>query len=110
MMTPYLRFIISFAALAFTSSAAIAGGPIAEKSVSEPWDPFAKGRTELQLGAGVFHSFGNESDLRPRIVDIGGAVRVGWMLSDVSSDGWCRGNWEFLTEIYGAGIVEGPGS
>jgi hypothetical protein len=48
--------------------------------------------------------------LRPRIADVGGAVRLGWMLTDVSSNGWCRGNWEFLTEVYGAGIVEGPGN
>ena len=108
-MPSYIRPFLCLAILATTASSAIAGHEVADKSVSAAWDPFAKGRMEFQLGAGAFHSFGNESDIRPRIVDIGGSVRLGWMLTDVASEGWCRGNWEFLTEIYGAGIVEGPG-
>jgi lipid A 3-O-deacylase len=108
-MIPCVRFGFSCIVLAFAASSAIAGHEVADKSVSTAWDPFAKGQMEFQLGAGGFYSFGNESEVRPRIVDIGGAVRLGWMLTDVSSEGWCRGNWEFLAEIYGAGIVEGPG-
>jgi lipid A 3-O-deacylase len=108
-MTSHSRLGLSIAILAITSASAMAGQPMADKSVSEPWDPFAKGNTEFQLGVGAFYSFGNESEVRPRIVDVGGAARLGWMLTDVASDGWCRGNWEFLAEVYGGGIVEGPG-
>ena len=104
------------AALAFTltSASALAGQVVVEKNPVEKEpvvveSPFAKGRMELQIGVGGYHSFGDASDARPEVVDLGGVVRLGWMLTDVHGDGCFRGNWEFLTEFSGGGIVEGPG-
>jgi lipid A 3-O-deacylase len=109
-MIPFVRLSLSFAALVFASSAATAGGPVIEKSVSEPWNPFAKGTKEFQIGAGAFASFEMVEPDLPQFVDVGGVVRLGWMLNDVAGDGLFRGNWEFLLEAYGGGITEGAGN
>jgi lipid A 3-O-deacylase len=106
-----MNLISRFSAVALLStiSTSFAGQEIASKNpVVEEVSPFAKGRMELQIGAGAFHSIKN-SDSRPEVTDVGGVIRAGWMLTDVSGDGFLRGNWEFLIEAAASGIVNGPG-
>jgi hypothetical protein len=59
---------------------------------------------------GAFFSFTIIPSERPTYNDALGAVRVGWMLSDVNGSGILRGNNEFLVEAFGSGVFEGPGS
>jgi hypothetical protein len=80
------------------------------KQTVAPTSPFDQGQRELQIGAGAFFSFGNDGKERPTMNDADLTGRIGWMLNTPSGDGFFRGNVEFLTEVFGAGIFEGPGS
>ena len=84
-------------------------GSTVEKNPVEP-SPFDAGRHELQIGTGVFFSFQTTSAKRPQINDAGGHLRLGWMLSSPSGEGFWRGNTEFLLSTQGSGIFKGPGS
>ena len=79
-------------------------------SRSEEASQFEAGRLELQIGAGVFISFQTTSRQRPQINDLGSNLRVGWMLSAPSGEGFWRGNTELLVAVQGAGIIKGPGT
>ena len=64
----------------------------------------------MQIGTGVFISFQTTSAIRPQINDAGGNLRLGWMLSTPTGEGFWRGNTEFLCAVQGSGIWKGPGS
>jgi hypothetical protein len=96
--------LFSFIAVATS----FAGHEIVNKAPVEVASPFDKGRMELQVGATGYFSF-NNSGSRPEVNDVGGLVRLGWMLGDVAGDGFLRGNFEFLIEASASGIVDGPG-
>lgn len=79
-------------------------------AMSESFDPFAKGRMELELLAGGFGSLNGKG--RPTAPDMSyglGEVRLGWMLNDPSGDGMFRGNYELLLGAFGGFINDGPG-
>ncbi|HEV7869189.1 MAG TPA: acyloxyacyl hydrolase [Chthoniobacteraceae bacterium] len=78
------------------------------KSVLEARSPFDQGARELQIGLGGFTSVGNYSEVRPHTTDVDASVRLGWMLTSPAGEGALRGNLEFLTEIVGGGVVDGP--
>ncbi len=88
--------------------ASFAGHEVVSKAPVEVSTPFDKGRVEIQIGGTYYHTI-RSGDSRPRVEDVGGLARVGWMLSDVSGDGFFRGNLEFLIEASASGIVDGPG-
>ena len=71
-------------------------GPVATGTVTteqESWSAFAKGNTELELLAGGYWGVGTKgTEKRPDIGFALGIVRYGWMLNDVSGDGFFRGN------------------
>lgn len=71
--------------------------------------PFDKGKMELQVGAGAFFSINTDGGSKPEINDADLNLRLGWMLTTPSGDSWCRGNFEFLVEAFGALVFEGPG-
>jgi len=97
-------------AVCATTAPLSAGQPVVSgKEMAVEISPFHKGATELQIGATAFWSLDNRGDTRPEMNDVGGAVRLGWMLADVSGDGFFRGNCEFLVEGSVSGIVDGPG-
>lgn len=105
--------LIRVATFSLIASAAQAGSHLEDapdKSGKPIAGPFDAGQHELQIGTGVFISFQNTSEHRPQINDAGGHVRLGWMLSSPSGEGFWRGNTEFLVTAYGAGIFKGPGS
>jgi lipid A 3-O-deacylase len=83
-----------------------AGQPIESKQVVSSAFPFEKGDHEFQALLGAFYSFNHSPSMGYAI----GSVRLGWMLSTPSGEGFCRGNTEFLLEAFGGGIFEGPGS
>jgi hypothetical protein len=96
---------ISLAAVATT----FAGHEVVSKAPIEVSSPFDKGRLELQAGGTYSHTL-RTGESRPHVQDVGGLVRVGWMLSNVSGDGFFRGNCEFLLEGGASSVVEGPGN
>src|SRR5687767_727304 len=83
-----------------------AGQEIQSKQVVSSEFPFEKGNHEFQALTGAFYSFNHSPSMGYAV----GAVRLGWMLSTASGEGFFRGNTEFLVEAFGAGIFEGPGS
>jgi len=70
--------------------------------------PFDKGEEEFQLSAGAMTSLFNFGPYRPKITDIDGSLRLGWMLHSPTGSGFFRGNFEFLIEADGALVVQGP--
>jgi len=87
-----------------------AGQPVpafhaAPKEVVLRETPFDRGRHEFQAMAGTFFSVDHSPDLDYAV----GTLRLGWMLSSPRGDGVFRGNCEFLLEVFGGGIFEGPG-
>ena len=101
--------LLSAATLPFLTCIALGGTEVKEtKGVVET--PFDKGKMELQLGVGAFTSFQPTSEKRPKITDVDISARLGWMLYTPEGEGLFRGNLEFLVELYGAPLVEGPGT
>src|SRR5262245_3433694 len=65
---------------------------------------FVKGSQEFQCVAGVFYFFDRGGNDGPSVDVAVQSVRLGWMLSNPRGRGFFAGNWEFLGEIFGAGI------
>lgn len=105
-MKPLLLLISTLIAFAVPGTHA---GSAVETNPVEP-SPFDAGRHELQIGTGVFISFQTASAKRPQINDAGGFLRLGWMLSSPSGEGFWRGNTEFLLAAQGSSVFKGPGS
>jgi len=93
--------------LSLLTSTARAGKEMKEAVVETPFD---KGKLELQVGVGAFTSVQPTSADRPGFTDVDVAFRLGRMLYTPGGDGFFRGNCEFLVELYGAALVEGPGT
>lgn len=79
-----------------------------EQPVLESDYPFEKGVHEVQFGGGVFFSLTPGTDIRPDTDFALGSVRYGWMLSTPGEAGLFRGNCEFLVDLYGGGVFDGP--
>jgi hypothetical protein len=72
--------------------------------------PFEKGAHEIEFGIGVFGSpWAEGTAKRPDMAFAIGELRAGWMLSDPRGDGLLRGNWEFVLDVFGGDIFDGPG-
>lgn len=71
--------------------------------------PFEKGNHELQLGISYNFAVNSDTPERPDIQDADLHLRYGWMLTSPAGSGCFRGNWEFLAEVFGAGVTSGPG-
>lgn len=100
---------VALIASATVGGTALAGAPaLVQKAVAH--DIFDRGAQELQFSAGAFLSFGNYSELRPQLADLDASVRLGWMFGPPDGSGIWRGNFEFLAELSGAGVVKGPGT
>jgi lipid A 3-O-deacylase len=104
--------------LLFVSSSNLSAGPGlarqsergSAKSMCTTAFPFEKGAHEIEFGIGVFGSPWSEGTAkRPDMAFAIGELRAGWMLTDVRGDGVFRGNWEFVFDVFGAGIFDGPG-
>jgi hypothetical protein len=72
--------------------------------------PFDKGRQEAQVLAGAFFSFDPGSRDRLDFDIATGTLRLGWMLNTPEGDSCMRGNFEFLVEVFGGGVINGPGN
>src|SRR5271167_2205156 len=72
------------------------------KNTMEEATPFDKGEREFQLSTGAFTSLFNFGPNRPKITDIDGSLRLGWMLYTPKGGGFFRGNFELLIEADGA--------
>ena len=70
---------------------------------------FTRGARELQLSAAGHFSMNNRGVKRPELNDLTASLRLGVMLDDPSGSGFLRGNFEFLGEVFGGSIFEGPG-
>ncbi|MGH8163565.1 MAG: acyloxyacyl hydrolase, partial [Rhodanobacteraceae bacterium] len=74
-------------------------------------EPFARGAKEFQELAGGFRffQFHNTNNDYPSIDYAIDTLRLGVMLNDPRGHGLFAGNFEFLGEVFGGGIVQGPG-
>ena len=73
-------------------------------------DRFARGQMEAALTSGALFSPFIATGGRPTINYTITEVQFGYMLEDVKSSGWTRGNFELLGEGFGSAIFQGPGS
>jgi hypothetical protein len=102
-----IAILLCVIGLSLLTCTAHAGKEMKETVVETPFD---KGKLELQVGVGAFTSFQPTSSDRPKFTDVDVAFRLGRMLYTPEGDGFFRGNCEFLVELYGAALVEGPGT
>ena len=74
-------------------------------------EPFARGTKEFQELAGGFRffQFHNTDNDYPSIDYVLNTLRLGVMLNDPRGHGFFAGNFEFLGELFGGAIVQGPG-
>jgi lipid A 3-O-deacylase len=99
--------------LAFTSAHAghITAEPEGKKTIYSDEFPYIKGAHEIEVNVGGFGSIATTgSASRPDVGYAIGELRAGFMLSDPAGPGILRGNWEFVVELFGGGIFDGPGS
>ncbi len=68
--------------------------------------PFDAGKMELQSSSGAYFSVGHDS--QPRLNYSSTALRLGVMLNSPSGDGWSRGNWEAMFQLFGGATFKGP--
>ena len=71
---------------------------------------FRSGQWEVTMNAGPMFSPFIATGGRPTVNYIQGGIQIGYMLSDLRSDGWLRGNWEIVPEVFGSGIFDGNGT
>ena len=83
--------------------------PVVPRSKT-PAEVFAKGSHEFQNVAGVFYFFDRGGNDGPSIDLAVDSIRLGVMLNNPRGSGFFAGNFEFLGEIFGGGIFQGPGS
>lgn len=108
--------------LAFAAGLILGGLPCAEAragadlskslavSVTET-SPFTKGMREFDFTAGFLYSpLFSCGGKRPVFSYAQQDISLGWMLSSPGEPGWLRGNWEFLVNVFGAEVINGPGS
>lgn len=68
--------------------------------------PFDAGKLELQSATGAYYSVGHSS--QPTLNYSSSSLRLGVMLNSPSGDGWMRGNWEPMIQLFGGSSFEGP--
>ncbi len=76
-----------------------------------PFDPFVKGRNEVNLVGGYFYSPVMATGGRPVLKYVQGDLMFGWMLTSPAPGlgcDWLRGNWEVVANLFGANSVDGP--
>jgi len=83
-------------------------GPEGTTSVAP--SPFDVGHNELEFSGRYFYSPVITIGHRPVWTWGEGDVSWGLMLNSPTGPGLLRGNWEFLVNSFGAGIIRGPGS
>lgn len=106
-----MKFVCAAALLSFAVST-YAGQEISagKETKGVLTTPFDQGRNEFQLGVGYHFSFNNGGDFRPDLQDLDLNLRYGWMVTSPAGDGFFRGNWELLAELWGGAVTEGPGN
>ena len=107
-ITPLLFFlsVVGF-------SAVYAGGyqTLTTTVAVEESGPFEKGGHEVDVAGMLLHSPVIVIGHRPVLNYAQGDISMGWMLTSPSplfNKNWLRGNWEFLGNAFGAGVVGGP--
>ncbi|XHR28212.1 MAG: acyloxyacyl hydrolase [Chthoniobacteraceae bacterium] len=108
--------LASFAAFLVTSilPSAVFGGTQLSTPVTTavaPFDPFEKGRNEVNVLGGYFYSPVMATGGRPVLKYAQGDLMLGWMLTSPApgwGQDWLRGNWEALANVFGANSVKGP--
>ncbi len=100
------------AALGLGAAAANAGD-VTPKEMAKPVlqcdYPYQKGTFELDGLAGAFASVTGTPVGHPAFNYEMQALRVGYMLTNVHYTGFLRGNYEFLFEVFGGPVYQGPG-
>lgn len=76
---------------------------------AQPFSPFAAGENEIDFTTGYFYSPVITKGHRPKMTWEENDVSWGLMLNSPGAPSWLRGNWEFLTNGFGAAVTNGPG-
>jgi lipid A 3-O-deacylase len=71
---------------------------------------FRANQWEISLSAGPLFSPFIATKHRSTVNYVVGGFQFGWMISDLNSAGPLRGNWEMVSEVFGAPIYEGKGT
>jgi hypothetical protein len=74
-----------------------------------PRDNFSAGAKEFEAVSGAFFFFDTTQNNRPSVDYALESLRLGVMLNNPWHLGLFSGNFEFMGEVFGGGIFEGPG-
>lgn len=106
--------ILAVLALAFVGSlpAAWASGeqPVPMTPIQETAGNFSRGSHEFQNVTGAYLYFTTTENDRPSIDFALNSTRFGVMLNDPWEMGLLSGNFEFMGELFGGGVFQGPGN
>jgi hypothetical protein len=107
-----MRTLLLFAVVFLVVGSIYAGTEAPNPPVvrQETLDVFAKSSKEFQTVAGLFYFFDRGDNDGPSIDLAVASLRYGTMLSNPHGSGFFAGNYEFLAEVFGGGIFQGPGS
>ncbi len=84
--------------------------PVPMTRLQETADKFSKGSWEFQNVTGAYFYFTTTENDRPSIDFALNSTRFGLMLNDPSEMGLLSGNFQFLGEVFGGGVFQGPGN
>jgi len=111
LITPMKFIRLAIVSLSLAHAIAYAGNELTltdSKATVPDLTPFNQGKMEFQFSGGAMTSLFNFGPYRPKITDLDGSLRLGWMLYTPTGNGFFRGNFEFLLEADGALVVRGP--
>src|SRR5579871_3524240 len=97
-----------FSVLTASACARALGQDSVQSNASE--NPFQRGKYELNLSSGIMISPIGADRNRPTLNYTLSGIEFGWMLTDVSHNGWFRGNLEVTGQIIGGAVYFGPGN
>lgn len=92
--------------LSITAQAGVAAKE--ERTIVTSETPFNKGKLELQSASGAYFSIGHSD--QPSLNYSSTSYRLGIMLYTPEGEGWLRGNYELMLQLFGGSVFDGPGN
>lgn len=104
-MKPTVLLVLASLLAAFTARA----GDLTRVETRETHDRFAAGSWEMEDLVGAYFLFDRGGNERVSIDYAVNSTRLGIMIYNPKGSGFLRGNLEFLGEVFGGPVFQGPG-
>ncbi len=91
------------------STASVRAGDLSRVETRETHDRFAAGSWEFEDLVGAYFLFDRHANNRVSVDYVIDTARLGIMIYNPKGSGFLRGNLEFMGEVFGGSIFQGPG-